>query len=44
MISQTTITLLVYDDDDDDDISWCGDVCFIALAVSLSLFVAVRET
>jgi hypothetical protein len=43
MISQTTIAVLIYDDGNDGDTSWCGDVCCIALTVSLRLVVAVRD-
>jgi len=44
MISQTTIAVLIYDDGNDDDrISWCGDVCCVALIVSFRLVVAVRD-
>lgn len=43
VISRTTITVLKYDDGNDDDISWRGDVCCVALTVSLRLAVAVRD-
>jgi len=42
MISQTTVTVLIYDGNDGDT-SWCGDVCCIALTVLLRLVVAVRD-